>query len=222
MKLTLTITDATQAEIIALLGGASGASITVATAPVSAPAAPSESDDEDDNAPAATVAPGEVDSAGIPYDTRIHSKNASKNKDGTWRKMKGVDAATVTAVEAELRARASGNTPVATPPAAPVNAPVTPPVSAPPAAAPAPVAAPPVAAPPAAPVTTPAALDFGGLMQIISNGMTANPPLITDEWISWLSGQVGVAQLPEIAADPAKIKQVYDLIKQHLPAMNLA
>jgi len=49
----------------------------------------------------------EVDKSGLPWDARIHSgpaKDKPKNADGTWRKKRGVDDATVAAVTAELRA----------------------------------------------------------------------------------------------------------------------
>lgn len=44
-----------------------------------------------------------VDSAGLPWDERIHSSNKALNADGTWRKRRGVTDETVAAVEAELR-----------------------------------------------------------------------------------------------------------------------
>jgi hypothetical protein len=185
--------------------------------------------DEDDSAPAATVAPGETDTSGLPWDARIHSGKKSKNADGTWRKMKGVDAGLVTAVEAELRALASPNASVAPIPvpvgATPAVAPVPPavPVSAAPVAPPAAPATPPTPpAAPAAPVTpTAPTLDFGGLMQVVSNGMTAVPVLIDDAFIAWLNSTLGVTQLPEIANDPAKIAQAYQLLVDHQRVVGL-
>ena len=51
------------------------------------------------------VAPGTVvtDRNGFPWDNRIHSSNKQTTADGVWRKRRGIDDATVAAVEAELR-----------------------------------------------------------------------------------------------------------------------
>lgn len=46
----------------------------------------------------------ELDANGLPWDKRIHSSSRAKVADGTWRMMRGVDAALVATVEAELRA----------------------------------------------------------------------------------------------------------------------
>lgn len=56
-------------------------------------------------ATAAAVAAGVVlDAAGLPWDMRIHASTKNTNKDGTWKALRGVDAAMKAAVEAELRA----------------------------------------------------------------------------------------------------------------------
>jgi hypothetical protein len=44
----------------------------------------------------------ERDKSGIPWDERIHSRERTKNKDGSWRDKRGVDAAVKTAVLAEI------------------------------------------------------------------------------------------------------------------------
>jgi len=44
-----------------------------------------------------------ADSAGLPWDDRVHSSSKALNADGTWRKRRGVTDETVAAVEAELR-----------------------------------------------------------------------------------------------------------------------
>lgn len=46
---------------------------------------------------------GVTDSAGLPWDARIHSEGQTKNADGTWRKRRGVDKALVDTVEAGIR-----------------------------------------------------------------------------------------------------------------------
>lgn len=42
------------------------------------------------------------DTAGIPWDKRIHASTRIKNDDGTWRKKRGVSAALIKKVEAEI------------------------------------------------------------------------------------------------------------------------
>lgn len=111
-------------------------------APVAIPPLPVTEDNGDDaSEPIATVP--SADSAGMPWDERIHSGAKSTNADGTWRRRKGVSPADVARIEAELR----GDSPPL-PLSAPV-APVTPPpptqtpaAPAMPSAAPAPVAQP--------------------------------------------------------------------------------
>lgn len=108
MKFTLQITDATKEEILAFLAGTTSivnplngkiTGAVIADGNVTG-AAPSD----DDNAPNLN-APG-ADTVGMPHDVRIHSDNKKQNADGTWRKRRGVDAAMVAAVEAELKSRA--------------------------------------------------------------------------------------------------------------------
>lgn len=55
--------------------------------------------------------PPAVDSAGLPWDERIHSGSKSIKKDGTWTYKKGSTPPMITAVEAELRARAAAGAP---------------------------------------------------------------------------------------------------------------
>lgn len=95
-----------------------------------------------------TNAAPEFDSKGLAYDARIHSGTKGQNKDGSWKQRRGVDDATITAVEAELRA--AHGTPAA--PAAP------PPPAAAPAAPPPPAAVTPPAPPPPAGAADPAQL----------------------------------------------------------------
>ena len=51
----------------------------------------------------------ELDSDGLPHDSRIHADSRGKIKDGTWRKKRNLDQAMVESVEAELRATMSAN-----------------------------------------------------------------------------------------------------------------
>ena len=92
---------------------------------------------------AAAPAGVDVDKNGFPWDARIHSGPADKrpkNADGTWRRRRGTDDATVAQVEAELRQiMAAGNAVAGAPvPPAPVAAAPTPAPTPPP---PTPVAA---------------------------------------------------------------------------------
>ncbi len=99
MKYTLTVQSDDPAEIASFLARANGTGIAPLAANVQAQDA-----DDDETAPVANVAPGQLDSRGFPWDARIHSKAKSTNKDGSWRRLKGVNDTVVTAVEAEYKA----------------------------------------------------------------------------------------------------------------------
>lgn len=58
---------------------------------------------------------GELDSAGVPWDERIHARTKTKIADGTWKKKRGVDDAVVTQVMAEITG-GTPTTPETTPP----------------------------------------------------------------------------------------------------------
>ena len=60
--------------------------------------------DDDDSGPANASAP-DLDKAGIPWDERIHAKTKAVNSDGTWKKRRNRDEASVPGIEAELRAK---------------------------------------------------------------------------------------------------------------------
>lgn len=79
-------------------------------------------------APAAPTTPApveELDSKGLPWDARIHAQNRARVADGSWRKGRGVDAAVIAAVEAELRARVGQAAPAPIAPPPPPAAPLT-------------------------------------------------------------------------------------------------
>lgn len=44
-----------------------------------------------------------LDKDGLPWDSRIHSSSKEQNKDGTWRKKKGIDKELTPVIESELR-----------------------------------------------------------------------------------------------------------------------
>lgn len=71
----------------------------------------------DPPAPPAAPANPHFDSAGLPWDKRIHSSARGKLQDGTWRYARGVDKALIATVEAELRAVQAIPAPVAPAPA---------------------------------------------------------------------------------------------------------
>lgn len=71
---------------------------------------PEPQDDEPTN-----DAPPATDKNGLPWDERIHASTKALNGDGTWKKRRGVDDATVAAVTAELTGAAPAPTPEPTP-----------------------------------------------------------------------------------------------------------
>lgn len=67
------------------------------------------------------------DSKGLPWDERIHSSTKGQNQDGSWKKRRNVDDATVASVEAALR---GGVAPPPPPPALAAAPPPPPPPTA--------------------------------------------------------------------------------------------
>ena len=100
----------------------------------------------------------ELDSRGMPWDSRIHASNHSRTINGEWKKKRGVSPDLVAGVEATHVTPAPAPVPVFTAP---------PPVTVPGFTAP----PPPVASAP--PVTAVAPLDFRGLMAKISAATAA-------------------------------------------------
>lgn len=79
---------------------------------------PEPQDDEPTN-----DAPPATDKNGLPWDERIHAGTKALNGDGTWKKRRGVDDATVAAVTAELTGAAPAPTPEPTPEPTPAPTP---------------------------------------------------------------------------------------------------
>lgn len=71
------------------------------------------------------VASGELDSEGLPWDSRIHASSKAKVANGTWRTKRGADENEVYKIKAELRGGVVSN-PVVT--ATPVQPPVVAPI----------------------------------------------------------------------------------------------
>lgn len=147
----------------------------VTVAPTASGAAPS--------IPASGV---ELDKNGLPWDERIHAGTKTKIKSGEWKAKKGVEAATVAQVEAELRARVSaGNAPagVAAVPTAPI------------------AVIPAIANPATSPASDPAAV-FGGA----APGVPPAPAIPTAPPVAPLAPAATVA--PSVSADPATFEQL--------------
>lgn len=148
--------------------------------------------------PAPEAAPR--DSAGFPWNEQIHSSAKSFNKsDGTWKKKRGVQDATVTAVEAQLRLAypAPGPQGAFTAPAPIPPAPVPVP--------PAPIAAVPPPPVPAAPAPA-GTLDFIGLMGKITGHIAAGK--ITQQDVATVCQQFGVASAPLLGQRPDLVPSV--------------
>lgn len=169
--------------------------------------------------PGASVAPlaDEYDSAGVPWDARIHQKGKSVKKDKTWKLQKGIADAVVSAVMQELAARIrktpaappAPETPVAAGAVAPVTLPPVPILGTPqaPLAPPAPgqVAAPP--APAAQAETVAPALDpYRALIRKVTDARTAKR--CTAEEVTACAAAAGVPSLQALNAMPHLISTV--------------
>jgi hypothetical protein len=158
----------------------------------------------------------DLDSAGLPWDGRIHAESKNKIGNGTWRKKKNVDPALVTEVEARLRELvAIPPVPAAEEaPAAPaVPAAVMPPVVDPvPAAPAAPVVEPVPAAPavaPAAPATVTVADVFKFATAAEKNG-TLNGETRSAALLS-----LGLNSMVELSTRPDMAAAVIETFKQY-------
>ena len=169
--------------------------------------------------PAATNTPPpgvDLDSAGLPWDGRIHSAGKTKLVNGgTWKKIRKIDPALVEQVEAELRAAMAAATPPADipPPTPPADIPPpTPPADIPPLAdtqvPPANVIPPPInETPPPAPPETPASeITWPIFMAKVTNAMALGT--LTDVMILAAVNKHGLASLPLLSARPDFIPAV--------------
>ena len=159
---------------------------------------PTEEAAADNDTPNTADVTGQVDSAGFPWDERIHSGSKSKKADGTWTYKKGASCL-VPAVEAELRAKGHG---VAAP-AAPVV--TTPPVVTAPVVPSLTITAPVIEAPKS---------EYTKLCDLIA----ANSDKLNAAWVKALFDANGVpGGLPSLANDEDRSKQFYDSILTVLP-----
>lgn len=131
--------------------------------------------------PAATVPPTppqmpgatptvERDSAGMPWDSRIHAGSKTTNKDGTWRQKRELDPTFKVQVEAELRQAQSAAPAAASAPSQPTAAavPTLSPLNLP-------TLPTPTATPAAAPATAPQAESFAEFMVRVMPLYTSDP-----------------------------------------------
>ncbi len=225
MKPTLTLTFDSMDELAAFVAGKTGA---IATPVVQTPAMPVPSnDDEDDHGEQNHQAPN-VDSAGFPWDERIHAPSKATNKDGTWRKKKKLDDAFVASVEAELKAGGQAPMPQQPAPAPqppvqqqpappmppvdqtppPMQQPVTPVTNAPPMPPvdqtpqqPAPAPQPPVQQQPA---PAPEGMDFHTFMQHLSAQMQkrddAGQPVVNADYLAKVTAEIATAFNTQLTA----------------------
>lgn len=183
-------------------------------APIAAPLPPS---------PAGSV---DLDSRGLPWDDRIHASTKTKIANGQWKAKRGVDEATVTAVEQELRARLAVAVP--TPAPAPATVGEAWPIPATDAAAvfgggavaPAPFvppAAPSLPAPPAAPSELAAPATFEQLMPRISTAVVGGTLPATALNAACVS--VGLPSVVALQTSPQNIPAVWEYLRQQYPAL---
>ena len=167
------------------------------------PAAPIEAGDDDDSAASAVPPPPnaapEYDSAGWPYDARIHTKTRAKKMDGTWKLAKGIDKDIVAKVTEENTGRRDPmHTGAALPPAPP------PPVSVPPAPAP---GAPPAAGAPSVPGSADAPMTFVTFMKWLTP--LRNSGKLAADTIASAMATVGLTEVRELTAHPGLIADVH-------------
>lgn len=141
--------------------------------------------------PPDTAAPTAVrlDSAGMPYDVRIHSGAISQKKDGTWTAKRGVSELLITQIEAEHRAAGYGQAA-----AAPTPAPTPTPVVTPPPAT--------EVVPPPAGVPDEAA--FKALISQMGTAMSANQ--LAKPQIDAALAAIGLKATPELKTRPDLIE----------------
>lgn len=148
-------------------------------------------------------APPATDKNGLPWDERIHAGTKALNADGTWKKRRGVDDATVAAVTAELTGAAPAPTPEPTP--APQPEPT-------PAPTPAPVP------------STNRIQDFQQIVQELQKAGTAAAadymPRFHGQIVQTLLKLSGVTTVPEATTEQMqKMYEVRDQIIANLPSI---
>lgn len=187
-------------------------------------AAATGGDDEGDEA--GTPNGAAVDSAGLPWDARIHSEKKTTIANGTWKKKRGVEPTLIATVEAELRALMGVSTPAAAaappPPPAAAAAPPPPPAATG-AAPPPPPAAAAAAAPPPPPAvaaaTNAAPASFGTMMAYFTR-VTQREKLMTPEQgddilraFGLQDPNTGAGSITALISNPSLIPQVWEAMQ---------
>lgn len=159
------------------------------------------------HAPVAQVASGELDVRGLPWDKRIHAKTRTKNKDGSWKNLRGVDKDLLSQIEAELASTTRTQQPVqvAAPPPVFQEAPTQtelPSVPELPLAAPIAPAAPVLPVPAAIPVPQSGhTLETFKDQMIIVIANLVEEGKLTQEYVNQLKGHFGVDDLWALSDD---------------------
>lgn len=164
--------------------------------------------------PAGSASNPQMDSAGFPWDERIHSSNKQIVGDGTWRARRGVTPALKAAVEAELRKTMDAIVPTAEPLSLSTPVPAGPPLT---------IAGPPmpggkVPPMPGATVADPA---YTALVQLVAKNTvsTANPDgEFTDQYVKDVLIHYGVAEgsLQNLAHRPDLVSTIDAWFRQVL------
>lgn len=171
--------------------------------------APEPQDDEPTN-----DAPPASDKNGLPWDERIHAGTKALNADGTWKKRRGVDDATVAAVTAELTGAAPQPEPTPAPQPDPTPAP-----------APTPAAQPETAPTPTPVPSTNRIQDFQQIVQELQKAGSVAAP---NDYMSMYHGKIvqtllklsGVTTVPEATTEQMqKMYEVRDQIIANLPSI---
>jgi hypothetical protein len=126
MEITLMLKGSASQIAMVLANLPDGVATTRSPVPVAVPvpAMPINGGGDDDDAGPVNAAAPATDASGLPWDERIHAKTKATTEAGMWRKRRGVDEATVSAVEAQLRATLAP--PIPAPVAQPVAMPIPP------------------------------------------------------------------------------------------------
>lgn len=132
---------------------------------------------------------GELDSEGLPWDSRIHSNTKNKNSDGTWRNLRGVDKELLNKVRYELLSKRT--TPVVVQEV--VEAPVLPAVIEQAMTVPGPVVAPAPAMPSMVAKGHTVETFIANFPMILANLITEGK--VTQEYINQLKAYFGVEQI---------------------------
>ncbi len=151
----------------------------------------------------------ERDVNGLPWDQRIHGSAHNKNKDGTWKNIKGVDKTLLAQVEAQLKATSAA-----------VPAAVALPLPLPGAVLPLPGATIPLpgAAIPSLPPANPEFTNFVAFIAANTKSESNPSGRLNDEWVKATLAANGVAggELQNLAANPALIGSIFAGIKAAL------